>query len=199
MIKYNKSIIKKVREKLKKFKKVKDKNKIFQELCFCVLVANANLEKTLKIWEKLKDKFLSLDLNFLKEKLKKEGQRFCNKRAEYIVYNRKFLDVIPEKIKELDEHELRDWLVKNIKGFGYKEASHFLRNLGFKNFAILDRHILRFLYKNKIIKEIPQNLNKKKYLETEDKLRKISKKLKLSLAELDLLIFYLETKKFPEK
>ncbi|GAJ17855.1 unnamed protein product, partial [marine sediment metagenome] len=35
----------------------------------------------------------------------------------------------------IDEIKLREWVVKNFKGLGYKEASHFLRNIGYKNFA----------------------------------------------------------------
>ena len=34
---------------------------------------------------------------------------------------------------------------RRIKGLGYKEASHFLRNIGFPGYAILDKHILNSL------------------------------------------------------
>ncbi len=195
----NKNLVNKIKSELKKFNMPKSKKKIFYELCFCVLVANNNLERTLNIWNKLKNCFLNCDKKLLSKKLKQAGYRFYNKRAEYIVYNKKFFNILPEKIKRLNEYELRDWLVKNLKGIGYKEASHFLRNLGFKDFAILDRHILRFLYKNKIIKEIPKNLSKKIYLEIEDKFKKFAKKLNLNPAELDFYIFYLEKGCFPLK
>jgi len=39
-----------------------------------------------------------------------------------------------------------EWLVKNLTGLGYKEAGHFLRNIGSGKIAILDRHILRNLH-----------------------------------------------------
>jgi N-glycosylase/DNA lyase len=194
-----KSLLKDIRDRLKKFKIPKNKNKIFQELCFCILVANTNLENTLKIWNKLKKCFLNCSKKDLSKKLKNLGYRFYNKRAEYIVYNRKFLEIIPEKLKTLNEDELRKWLVKNIKGFGYKEASHFLRNMGYKNFAILDRHILNFLAKNKIISRIPKTLTKKNYLQIENILKRIAERRNMNLAELDLLIFYLETEKLPIK
>lgn len=89
---------------------------------------------------------------------------------------------------------MREWLVKNIKGLGYKEASHFLRNIGFKNFAIIDFHIINLLVKYDIIKK-PRTLTKIKYLEIETILRNIAKNLGVSLAELDLYLWYLETKK----
>jgi N-glycosylase/DNA lyase len=194
-----KYLLKDIRDRLKKFKIPKNKNKIFQELCFCILVANTNLENTLKIWNKLKKYFLNCSKKDLSKKLKNLGYRFYNKRAEYIVYNRRFLEIIPEKLKTLKEGELREWLVKNIKGFGYKEASHFLRNMGYKNFAILDRHILNFLAKNKIIPKIPKTLTKKNYLQIENILKRIAERRNMNLAELDLLIFYLETEKLPRK
>jgi len=41
----------------------------------------------------------------------------------------------------------------------------------------------------------PKNLTKKRYLEIEERLRKIGNKLKLTLAELDLYLWYMETGK----
>ena len=91
-------------------------------------------------------------------------------------------------------NNLRDWIVKNVKGLGYKEASHFLRNIGFDDFAIIDFHIVDLLADYNLIKK-PKNLNRKKYLEIEKILRKISRKTGLTLAELDLYLWYLETGK----
>jgi N-glycosylase/DNA lyase len=195
----DKKLLKEIRNRLKEFKKIEDENLLFKELCFCILVANTNLEKTLEIWKKIDDGFLKYNKKQLSLKLKSLGYRFYNKRADYILYNRKIKKIIKEKIKELSSFYLREWLVKNLKGIGFKEASHFLRNIGFKDFAILDRHILRFLFKNKIIKEIPSNLSKRKYLEIENKLKNLANKLNITLSELDFLIFYLETGTLPKK
>jgi N-glycosylase/DNA lyase len=195
----NKKLLKEIRNRLKEFKKIEDENLLFKELCFCILVANTSLEKTLEIWKKIDNGFLKYNKKQLSLKLKSSGYRFYNKRVDYILYNRKLKKIIKEKIKELSAFYLREWLVKNLKGIGFKEASHFLRNIGFKDFAILDRHILRFLFKNKIIKEIPSNLSKRKYLEIENKLKNLADKLNITLSELDFLIFYLETGTLPKK
>jgi len=40
--------------------------------------------------------------------------------------------------------KVRENIVANIKGFGYKAASHALRNLGFTNLAVIDTHILKY-------------------------------------------------------
>jgi len=191
-----KKVGKQVEEKLREFEgniRLTPEEK-FLELCFCILVANMSLEKTLEAWKNIGKGFLFLSEDQLKEKLKELGYRFYN-RAEYIVADRKF-------IKDLDaavaSKNPREWLVKNVKGIGWKEASHFLRNLGFKDFAILDRHVLKILVENKIIAK-PKALTKTFYLETEEKLRKVAEKLGISLAELDLYLFYLDAGKVCER
>ena len=78
------------------------------------------------------------------------------------------------------------FLVKNITGLGYKEASHFLRNVGYNDVAIIDRHIIRFLYQYHYIDQLPKIITKKIYLELEDILTKFG----ILLDKLDLMIWY---------
>ena len=100
--------------------------------------------------------------------------------------------------KKLSEHvsalELREWLVENVLGLGYKEASHFLRNIG-KNdgLAILDRHILRNLKRLNVINSIPKSISKNKYLEIERCFSKFAIDNDIALDELDLLFWSMET------
>ncbi|MEM3553264.1 MAG: N-glycosylase, partial [Candidatus Bathyarchaeia archaeon] len=89
----------------------------------------------------------------------------------------------------------REWLVKNIKGLGFKEASHFLRNVGYFNLAIIDRHILRILSKYGFISNNSKSLTKKVYFEIESILEMLAKKVDLTLAELDLYLWFMETGK----
>jgi N-glycosylase/DNA lyase len=77
---------------------------------------------------------------------------------------------------------------------GYKEASHFLRNIGFMDVAIIDRHILNILVEYGLIKR-PKTLSKKNYLEIEKKLEKLAKKTRMSLGELDFYLWYMKTGK----
>ena len=123
-----------------------------------------------------------------------KGVRFKNKKAQYIIEARRFYN-IKEILKNLkDVFEMREWLCKNIKGIGYKEASHFLRNIGFyEDVAILDRHILKNLKKLKVIEEIPKNLTKKNYLEIENKMKKFAKEIGIPLPHLDFVLWYKET------
>jgi len=190
-----------VKNGLKVFEKNKNlsKEEKFIELCFCILVANSSMEKTFKIWKAIGNDFLNLSKEQLSKRLKELGYRFYNKRAEYIVEARNKVDLLEEILKSNNEIEIREKLVENFKGIGWKEASHFLRNLGYKNFAIIDRHVLKTLKEFGVIEKIPKYLNKKTYLEIENKLRELANKLKISLAELDFYLFYLSSEKIPIK
>ncbi len=186
-----------VKKRLKEFNKVRSssKKKIFEELSFCLLTANFNAERSWTIQNKIKSGFLTLSEAKLSKKLRELGHRFPNTRANYIVRARKHIDKVYDLVKSRkDPKEIREWLVRNIKGLGYKEASHFLRNIGLKDVAIIDFHILDLLAKYNII-EKPKSLSKRKYLEIEKVLESIAKKIGVSLAELDLLMWYLETGK----
>ena len=89
--------------------------------------------------------------------------------------------------------ECREWLVKNIKGMGYKEASHFLRNIGLgEEISILDRHILRNLNAFGVIEEIPESLGRATYLRIEKEMADFADRIKIPLPHLDLLLWYKE-------
>jgi len=183
-----------VKQRIKEFEEIGKSDRIFIELCFCILTANFNAERCMKIQEKIGNGFFYLPEEKLAKKLKKLGHRYPNMRAKHIVEARKYsnLKEILESFR--DGKEAREWLIKNIKGIGYKEASHFLRNIGYKDVAIIDFHILDLLERYKIIKK-PKVLTPRKYLEIERILEKIAKKVKISLAELDLYLWYIETGK----
>lgn len=127
------------------------------------------------------------------------GVRFKNKKSLYI---KEFLEKIKKykSFKNLilsfeNDEQRRDFLVKNFKGIGLKEASHFLRNVGLgDNFAILDRHILKNLKEIGIIDKIPKNLSKKMYKEIEEKMRRFSDEIKLNMKYLDFILWYKETR-----
>ena len=178
------------------FKKLgKESNdEIFKELCFCLMTANCAAQACIDIQVAVGDGFIILDEKSLAKKLKEVGYRYPNKRAHYIVEAREHKDKLKSLIISLDKIELREWLANNIKGLGFKEASHFMRNIGFENVAIIDRHILRVLVNNNLI-EMPKNMNKKKYLEIEQVLEKIGKEVGLKQGELDFYLWFMQTGK----
>lgn len=179
---------KEIKQRLREFSKIKG-NKIFYELCFCILTPQSNAKRCWKAVEQLKK------MNFLGKCsdtrlcLKKAGVRFYRNKSRYLNESRKNF---PFKLPK-DAFAAREFLVKNIKGIGCKEASHFLRNIGYRNLAILDRHILKNLKSSGIISSVPKTLTRKRYLEIERKFSAFAKKIKIPMDELDLLFWCKET------
>lgn len=125
--------------------------------------------------------------------------RFGNTKAERIVKARELftkdgkLNLKDRIFSFSSPDELRGWLVENVNGLGMKEASHFLRNIGFgTGFAILDRHILKNLREFGVVDEV-KSMTKKRYLEIEDKMQEFSNKVGIPMEELDLLFWSEET------
>ncbi len=129
--------------------------------------------------------------------------RYPNARARYIVASRHFLREhyglrLRKKLRSFDCHfERRDWLVteKGIKGLGYKEASHYLRNIGFTGYAILDKHVLNCLAELKILDEPKPPNTRSKYLIIEDMLKGLSNECGIDFDELDLVLWSIKTDK----
>jgi len=127
--------------------------------------------------------------------------RYPNARAGYIVASREFLQEhcglrLREKLSSFDDAlARRDWLVKEkrIKGLGYKEASHYLRNIGLKGYAILDKHILRSLAELGIIDDPKPPNTRAKYLGTEEKLKNLAALTEIDFDELDLVLWSMKT------
>lgn len=127
--------------------------------------------------------------------------RYPNARSRYIVASRDFLQEhcgmrLRNKLESFECHyERRDWLVreKGIKGLGYKEASHFLRNIGFSGYAILDKHVLRCLYELKIIDEPKPPNTRSRYLRVEEKLKQLARRARIDFDELDLVLWSMKT------
>jgi N-glycosylase/DNA lyase len=180
-----------VRQRMHQFSSVDDP---FCELCFCTLTANTSAEKAIEVQEHLGDEFYTLDQEELRARLKQAGYRFTN-RAAYICQNRRYQDIGDILRRYNDAHEAREWLSEHIKGLGYKEASHFLRNVGYTDVAIIDRHILRVMERYGLIEEIPASLSRQQYLTMEKCLRELANDVDITLAELDLYLWYMETDK----
>ena len=145
----------------------------------------------------LRNEFATMPEEELAKQLAVLGHRFPNMRAKFIVEARKHKNNIRKTIESFSsDSERRKWFAENVKGLGFKESSHFLRNIGFKNVAIIDFHIVDLLSRSGLI-EKPKNksLTSKKYLEIENVLKVLAEKTNMSLGELDLYLWYEETGK----
>jgi N-glycosylase/DNA lyase len=191
-----------IQTRLNEFKQILNRSEddVFAELCFCLLTPQSSAKTCWAAVSRLKERSLLLKgaANEIQPQL--NDVRFGDSKAKYIVEAR---DLFTKDGKiYLKSHlssfpnifELREWMVQNVKGLGYKEASHFLRNVGLgEEFAILDRHILRNLKRLEVISEVPVSITKKRYLEIEEKLRGFSREIGIPLADLDLLFWSRET------
>jgi N-glycosylase/DNA lyase len=176
--------------------------RLFEELSFCIFTANTSAEMGMKAVDAVRHLLINGTPQEMKERL--EGiYRFKNLRPSYIEHTRKHLkETIDFKLKKKllsfqDRIELRDYIAlnKDIKGIGYKEASHFLRNIGFLNYAILDKHIINSLHEFKILNTNDRPTNRKEYLKIEQKLKDFSKDIGINMDDLDLLLWSRKTKK----
>ncbi len=180
-----------IEKRLQEFIKPKTNEELFAELAFCLTTPQSKAKLCWSSIETLKEKgLLWSDAKKIRPYL---NCRFGNNKSRYIEEAAKCFDELKKKLQSNNKKEIREWLVKNIKGLGYKEASHFLRNIGIYDFAILDRHILKNLKRYGVIEEVPKSLSPKKYLEIEEKMRKFAERVDIPLSHLDLLFWSEET------
>ena len=184
-----------IRRRLREFKKMgagsaKD---IFAELCFCILTPQSNARQCDKaIQELVKKRLLFKAPAGAIRPVLKGRSRFHNKKAEYLVNARRSFD--RSVLSNGNILDVRKKIVENIKGVGYKEASHFLRNIGMgSDIAILDRHILKNLKRYGVIETVPSSISVKSYLDIEKSARSFAKSMGISMGELDLLFWSRET------
>lgn len=168
-----------------------DVARLFSELSFCVLTANWSAQGGIRAQEEIKEGFLTMAPEELEDALRSVGHRFAYQRARFILENRQRAGLLPSVVNgSLSSAEARDVLVKNFKGIGWKEASHFLRNVGLLDVAILDKHILRLMHHYKLIENIPKGWTKTRYEAHEQLLVPVAQKLDMTLGEMDLYLWY---------
>jgi N-glycosylase/DNA lyase len=169
---------------------------LFRELVFCLLTPQSRAKTCWTAVQRLNRKGMIADGEACRIREELVGVRFNQRKAEYICLAREMFSQrsLRSTLSSFaDPQEAREWLVKNIKGLGYKEASHFLRNVGMGHeLAILDRHILKNLVLLGVIKENPSSLTKKIYLEIEGKMTRFSEHAGIPMDHLDLLLWYKE-------
>jgi len=174
--------------------------RLWEEMVFCFFTGGCSARMGMRSVEAVRPLLLAGEQAELAEALRGR-HRYPNARAGYIVASRDFLQEhcnlrLREKLLSFDDDlERRDWLVKEkrIKGLGYKEASHFLRNIGLKGYAILDKHVLRSLAELGIIEDATPPATRAKYLAAEEKLKQLARRTRIDFDELDLVLWSMKT------
>ena len=169
---------------------------LFLELAFCLLTPQSKAKTCWKAVQRLDRKCMMAEAMPAQISQELVGVRFHQRKGEYICLARNMFrsrSLRATLAEFAGPTDAREWLVENVKGLGYKEASHFLRNIGLgEDLAILDRHILKNLVLLGVIKEVPTSPTKRIYLEIERKMTAFSKEAKIPMGHLDLLLWYKE-------
>lgn len=184
-----------IRSRLDEFARVPSGD-LFYELAYCLLTPQSSAINAGKAVDAFKAAgFLHKTIDPVPLLFSKAHYiRFHNIKGRHLLQAKTDFMQIQQAINNgLSSDELRMWLVKNVRGFGLKEASHFLRNIGHRNLAILDRHILRNLKKHGVLSSLPKTLTSKHYFDIERKFKQFADAIGITMDELDLLFWSNET------
>lgn len=170
---------------------------LFEELVYCIFTAGASA----RMGEVSVSRVRRLLKRGTHEQLREAitgAHRFPRARSGYIVTTRAWLRAdcgmrLREKLDSFgdDDDARRDYFARTpgIKGIGYKEASHYLRNIGYRGYAILDKHILRSLHELQVIDQVKPPTTRQRYLATEARMKDFAATIGIDFDELDLLLW----------
>ncbi|HEY7914265.1 MAG TPA: N-glycosylase/DNA lyase [Blastocatellia bacterium] len=192
-----------IRERLAEFSRLRESasdERLFEELTFCIYTAGASARMGLRCVEAVRPVLMTGSLRDIQKALD-HRHRWPDARGAYVYETREYLrENFGMRMRELLEgfesaEKRRDFFAANpgVRGLGYKEGSHFLRNVGFRGYAILDKHILARLAEMGVIESPRPPSTKKKYVALEEKMKLFAQEIGLDFDELDLLLWYTKT------
>jgi N-glycosylase/DNA lyase len=192
-----------IRARLAEFQSVWEEGsdaRLWEELVYCIFTAGASARMGLRSVEAVRHLLRDGEHEELTRALTGK-HRYPVSRPGYIVTTRTFLlEDCRLRLRErllgfTDPLARRDWLAKEkrIKGLGYKESSHFLRNVGLKGYGILDKHILRSLSELGVIESPQPPTTRARYLLTEERLKQFARDINIDFDELDLVLWSMKT------
>lgn len=174
--------------------------RLWEELAYCIFTAGASARMGLRSIEAVRPLLQSGTHAEMTAALS-GVHRYPVARPGYIIVTREYLSEdcgmrLRERLQSFsDPLERRDWLARErrIKGLGYKEASHYLRNIGIRGYAILDKHVLRSLAELGIIESPQPPTTRARYLDTEQRMKKFASDIRIDFEELDLVLWSMKT------
>jgi N-glycosylase/DNA lyase len=196
---------KEIKSRLSEFREIGKSgsdDRLWEELVFCIFTAGASARMGIQSIEAIRPLLQNGRREQMTKALKNAGaHRFPVERPGYIVITRRFLhEHCNMRLRETlnnfsDPIARRDWLAQEtrIKGLGFKESSHFLRNIGFKGYGILDKHVMRCLAELKVVETPKPPTTRNRYIETEQKLRVFASDVCINFDELDLVLWSMKT------
>lgn len=188
-----------IKKRIKEFKAIgesSDNKQLFEEMAYCIFTAGASAKMGLNAVNATRGIIHHASASELSDRLK-GVYRFPNIRSKYVVHTRDYISReynmdIRTMLGSFDNQlQRRKFLAtnKDIKGLGFKEASHFLRNIGFRGYAILDKHIVNCMHELGLISSTKPPATESRYMELEEKLKKFSTLNNIDFDDLDLLLW----------
>lgn len=200
-----------IQSKLKEFRDLRKASdeRLFKELCFVILTSRSSAENAWRATEELDDKDLLSEpkRQEIKEVIAENRIQFEDRKAGFILENFKFLSQptfdepsksmkLRARIKPDNIMQCRKWFVQNIKGVGWKGASHFLRNIGYgDSFAILSSHTVSVLFDLDVLKNSKPPNHEESYLNAEEKVQNFGEEIGINIQALDIVLWSYRTGK----
>ena len=192
-----------IRARLSEFDAVRREGtdeRLWEELVFCIFTAGASARMGLRSVEAV-GPLLGAGTHEELAAALTGRHRYPRSRSGYIVVTREHLRAdcgmrLGDRLEAFsDPLARRDWLARErgIKGLGFKESSHFLRNVGYRGYAILDKHILRSLAELGVTESPDPPTTRARYLATEESLRRFARDTRIDFDELDLVLWSMKT------
>ena len=192
-----------IKRKLTEFRKVgreASDDRLFEELTFCIFTAGASARMGLSAVEGIRGVLIDSSMIELQHALQ-HRHRFPNARGAHVYRTREYLrSHCGLRMRELLDgfatpEERRDFfaLSPDVRGLWYKESSHFLRNVGYRGYAILDKHILARLAEFGVIESPKPASTRAQYVSLEARMKSFAESVEIDFDELDLLLWYTKT------
>jgi len=174
--------------RLEDFRRVPPEQR-FYELCYCLCTPQSKAENADAVVKILQERDFERTgfnpVSILRNKA--HYIRFHETKARRLLKAREeWLHIASVLDSALGDEQKREWLVENVDGMSWKEASHYLRNIGYRNLAILDRHTLKHLVRCGVFAEVPNIAGKARYLAAGEGFKKFAAHVGVPMDELDL-------------
>lgn len=185
-----------IRARLAEFCAPKTEEDIFYEFCYCLCTPQSKARHAMRVVECLRaERFFEHPVDPTPVLADRNHYvRFHRTKAKRLLRLHSQFSAIVGALSSIQSaRDLRRWIVKNVAGFGMKEASHVLRNLGRFELAIVDRHVLRNLCRFGAIDTNDFPRTERHYEQIENAFCNFAAQCGLPLQELDLLLWAIET------
>ncbi len=174
--------------RLEDFRRVQPEQR-FYELCYCLCTPQSKAENADAVVKILQERDFERK-GFSPVAVLRDNAhyiRFHETKARRLLKAREeWLHIALVLDSTLSDEQKREWLVENVDGMSWKEASHYLRNIGYLNLAILDRHTLKHLVRCGVFADVPNIAGKARYLSAGDGFKRFAAYVGIPMDELDL-------------